>query len=57
VFGQLRSTSAMCEGSMALKMRDSLVASNVASSTRVFIAEATAFHSTAVEVFVKSNGI
>ena len=55
--GQFRSTRAMCEGSIALKMRASLLASKVASSTRVLIAEATAFHSTALEVFVNSKGI
>ena len=39
------SISAMCEGSMPLKEIPSAAASNVASSTRVEIADATAFHS------------
>ena len=54
VFGQLRSTSAMCEGSIARKTRPSLETSNVASSTRVLIAAATAFHSWLPAVFAKN---
>ena len=43
--GQCISISATCEGSIPLNRSPSTLASNVASSTRVEIAEVTTFHS------------
>ena len=54
-FGQLISISATWEGSIPLNEIPSTVASNVASSTSVEIAEIIAFHSSAPFVFAEKT--
>lgn|GEM_PF-7083017 len=44
-----------CEGAIALKVRTSPLASNVASSTSVLMTDDTAFHSAGLEVFAGSD--
>src|SRR5690348_18460508 len=53
--GQAISINATCDGSIPRKAIPSPVASNVASSTRVDIAEITAFHSSEPPVFAENT--
>jgi hypothetical protein len=56
-FGQEMSISATWEGSIPLNEIPSTVASKVASSTKVVIAEITAFHSLDVLVLAENSNL
>ena len=55
--GQDISISATCEGSIPLNEIPSTVASKVASSTKVVIADITAFHSLDVFVLAENSNL